>query len=382
MTVISPTAKSLQRSGIRELMDLAWRTPGCIRLEVGEPNFPTPAHIVEAAVGAFRSGRTNYAPNAGIPELREAIATKIRTSNHFEATVDQVTVTVGAVQGLFCTLLALTEPGDRILLPNPGWPNYSMMAHILHLGQDYYVLRPKNDFLPDLDELEAAVTPRTRAIIINSPSNPLGTIISAELLEGVCKFAERHRLWVVSDEAYEHVLFESGFVSPASLGGANHVVSVYTFSKSYAMTGWRVGYVVAPKSLSPIIQKLQEPQVSCVNTPSQVAAAAALSGPQDIVADMMATYLRRRNALNRLLDEREIGHVKPAGAFYTWLSLGDIELTSREFATRLLLERGVAVAPGDAFGRSGEGWIRLSLAAADEALLEGATRLADFLTEL
>jgi aspartate/methionine/tyrosine aminotransferase len=363
-------------------MDLAWKIPGCIRLEVGEPNFPTPAHIVEAAIEALRSGRTKYAPNTGISELREAITTKVHTSNHFEATVDQVTVTAGAVQGLFCTLLALVEPGDRVLLPDPGWPNYSMMAHLLHLGQDYYVLRAENEFLPDLDELERAVTPRTRAIIINSPSNPLGTIIPAEILRGICEFAARHDLYVISDEAYEHVIFEPGFVSPAALGDANRVVSIYSFSKSYAMTGWRVGYVVAPKILSPIIQKLQEPQVSCVNTPSQVAATAALQGPQDVVAEMTATYLHRRNALAKVLAEHEIKHVRPAGAFYAWVSLGDIESPTREFSRRLLLERGVAVAPGDAFGPSGEGWIRLSLATDGKLILEGAARLADFLTEL
>jgi len=379
--VTSPTAESMQRSGIRELMDLAWKTPGCIRLEVGEPNFPTPAHIVEAAIEALRSGRTKYVPNAGIPELREAIATKIRTSNHFEATVDQVTVTVGAVQGLFCTLLALTEPGDRVLLPDPGWPNYSMMAHILHLEKDYYVLRPENGFLPELDELEAAVTPRTRAIIVNSPSNPLGTILSADPLREVCEFAQRHQLYVISDEAYEHVLFEPGFVSPGALNASDRVVSVFTLSKSYAMTGWRVGYVVAPKTLSPIIQRLQEPQISCVTTPCQVAAVAALNGPQDVVADMMATYRRRRDALGKVLVERGISYVRPAGTFYTWVSLGGANLSAREFVMRLLAERGVAVAPGDAFGPSGEGWVRLSLAADDDSILEGATRLADFLAE-
>ena len=363
------------------MMDLAWQTPGCIRLEVGEPNFPTPAHIVEAAIEALRSGRTKYVPNAGIIELREAIATKIHSSNHFEATVDQVTVTVGAVQGLFSTLLALAEPGDRILLPDPGWPNYSMMAHLLHLGQDYYVLRAQNEFLPDPDELERAITPRTRAIIVNSPSNPLGTIIPADILRRICELAARHDLCVISDEAYEHIVFEAGFESSAALDDVSCVVSIFTFSKSYAMTGWRVGYVVAPKLLSPIIQKLQEPQISCVNAPAQFAATAALQGPQDVVADMRATYLSRRNALTKVLDEHEIKHVQPAGAFYTWVSLGDIPLASGEFARRLLLERGVAVAPGDAFGPSGEGWVRLSLAADSELILEGAGRLADFLKQ-
>jgi aspartate/methionine/tyrosine aminotransferase len=256
-----------------------------------------------------------------------------------------------------------------------------MMAHILHLEKDYYVLRPENGFLPELDELEAAVTPRTRAIIVNSPSNPLGTILSADPLREVCEFAQRHQLYVISDEAYEHVLFEPGFVSPGALNASDRVVSVFTLSKSYAMTGWRVGYVVAPKTLSPIIQRLQEPQISCVTTPCQVAAVAALNGPQDVVADMMATYRRRRDALGKVLVERGISYVRPAGTFYTWVSLGGANLSAREFVMRLLAERGVAVAPGDAFGPSGEGWVRLSLAADDDSILEGATRLADFLAE-
>jgi aspartate/methionine/tyrosine aminotransferase len=209
----------------------------------------------------------------------------------------------------------------------------------------------------------------------------LGTIIPGEILRGICELAARHNLYVISDEAYEAVTFEPGFVSAAALGDSSRVVSVYTFSKSYAMTGWRVGYVVAPETLSPIIQKLQEAQISCVNMVSQVAATAALQGSQDVVAEMMATYTRRRDALGKVLADHEIRYVRPAGAFYTWVALDDIELPTREFSRRFLIERGVAVAPGDAFGSSGEGWIRLSLAAEEELILEGAARLSEFLNQ-
>jgi aspartate aminotransferase len=377
--MIAPTAVGMPRSGIREVMDLASQTPGCIRLDVGEPSFPTPEHIVEAGVKALRDGLTKYAPNAGLPKLREEITHKVRSFNRFEAKVDQVVVTVGAVQGLYSSLLALTEPGDRVLLPDPGWPNYAMMAHLLHLGQDHYVLRREHDFVPNVADLERAVTPRTRAIMINSPSNPLGTIVPAENLLQISDFADRHDLYVISDEAYEGITYKPGFASIAAVGNPDRVISVFTFSKNYAMTGWRVGYVVAPDLLSPVLAKLQEPLVSCVNTPAQVAATAALTGPQDVVAQMADIYRRRRDALISLLTQHGIEHVRPNGAFYTWVSLGDRQQTARDLSRELLTERGVAIAPGTAFGPSGEGWVRLSLANDDELLLEGAERLIAFL---
>jgi aspartate/methionine/tyrosine aminotransferase len=369
----------MPRSGIREVMDRSRTLVGCIHLEVGEPSFPTPSHVVEAAVQALREGATKYAPNAGLAVLRESIVDKVRARNAIEANVDQVIVTVGGVQGLYSALQSVTEPGDHVLLPDPGWPNYMMIAHLLHLQQDRYQLRRENGFLPTVEDLEARVTPRTRAIVLNTPSNPLGTILPAPLLKDVCEFAGRHDLYVVSDEVYDELTFEPGFASAAAAGDPDRIITCFSFSKTYAMTGWRVGYLVAPVPLAPVLQKLQEPLVSCVNTAAQVAADAALRGPQNAVATMVAAYRHRRDALVDALGSSGVEHWRPSGAFYTWARLTGYRGTAVEFALRLLEEQNVAVAPGTAFGPSGEGWIRLSLATDEALLLEGAARIVALL---
>jgi aspartate/methionine/tyrosine aminotransferase len=371
----------MPRSGIREIMDLAWATPDCIHLEVGEPSFATPPHIVEAAARAARDGWTKYVPNAGLPALREAIAGKVRRQNGVTADPEQVVVTAGGVQALYAAMLAVTEPGDHVLLPDPGWPNFAMIAHLLHLSPDFYPLREGHRFLPSVEDLERAVTPQTRLIVLNSPSNPLGSVIPAPLVREIAAFAERHGLWVVSDECYDAIALEPGISSMAAVGDADRVLSCFSFSKTYAMTGWRVGYVVAPAGIAPVLRKLQEPLVACVNAPAQMAALAALTGPQNVVDEMVGVYRQRRDSLKTLLEQEGIGLLPPAGAFYTWVSLDGYPGPAREFASRLLTEKHVAVVPGTAFGAEGEGWVRLSLATDTDLLLEGARRLASLLRE-
>ena len=256
-----------------------------------------------------------------------------------------------------------------------------MMTHLLHLDARLYPLRREERFVPVIDDLEALVTPRTRAIIVNSPSNPVGSIIGADRLAAIGDFARRHSLVVVSDEAYEQITFEPGFVSTASVTDPGRVISCFTFSKSYAMTGWRIGYLVAPPELAPITRKLQEPLISCVSAPTQMAALAALRGPQTVIEEMVTAYRRRRDAVIARLDRHSIEHAHPQGAFYAWVRIAGFTADAREFALRLLVEREVAVAPGSAFGPSGEGWIRLSLATAESQLLEGVDRLIDFMTK-
>jgi len=375
----APTAAGMPRSGIREIMDLAWGTPGCIHLEVGEPSFPTPAHVVEAAAKAARDGWTKYVPNAGLPALREAVAAKLHRCNGVNVPAEQVVVTAGGVQALYAAMLAVSEPGDQVLLPDPGWPNFGMIAHLLHLEPVHYSLQAEHAFLPSVEDLERAVTPQTRLIVVNSPSNPLGSVIPAPLLEEILRFAERHNLWVLSDECYDAITLEPGFTSAAAVGDPERVLSCYSFSKSYAMTGWRVGYVAAPAAVAPVLQKLQEPVIACVNAPAQMAALAALTGPQDVVAEMVATYRQRRDLLQSLLESEGMTMLRPAGAFYAWVSLGGDARPALEFSRQLLTDRQVAVAPGTAFGPQGEGWLRLSLAAETDLLLEGTRRLAGLL---
>src|SRR5215216_6913496 len=207
----SSIASSMPVSRIREIMELAWGDPEAIHLEVGEPNFPTPEHVVEAAYEAARAGRTRYAPNAGLPELREALADKVTRRNSYEARPDQVVVTQGGIQALYLVLLALLEPGDEVLLPDPAWPNFRMIAHLLGARAVLYPLVARGDFLPRLEDLERLVTPRTRAILVNSPSNPLGTVVPRELLQMLLAFARQRGLWFISDEVYDEVVFDDVF---------------------------------------------------------------------------------------------------------------------------------------------------------------------------
>jgi aspartate/methionine/tyrosine aminotransferase len=378
-TGVSARATGLPVQAIREVMELAWRRPGAIHLEVGEPGFPTPPHIVEAAARAARDGHTKYTPNAGIVPLREALAEKVARVNGYAATPDQIVVGAGGVQILHNVLLALTDPGDEILLPDPAWPDFVQMAHLLGTPPRYYHQTPETGFLPTVGELEELVTPRTRVLVVNSPSNPLGAVVPAEEASELVAFAERRGLWLVSDECYDQIAFDGTFASPMAVAPSPRIISAYSFSKVYAMTGWRVGYCVAPPEVAATLTRLQEPVVSCVNAPAQMAALAALTGPQEIVGEMRDAYRERRDAAVALLDAAGVPVLRPAGAFYLWVDVSASGRDSREFAFSLIAERGVAVAPGTAFGAAGQGFVRLSMASEKDVLLEGARRLIDHL---
>ena len=372
----SSIASSMPVSRIREIMELAWADPEAIHLEVGEPDFPTPEHVVEAAHKAALAGRTRYAPNAGLPELREALADKVTRRNAYEVRPEQVVVTQGGIQALYLVLRALLEPGDEVLLPDPAWPNYRMIAHLLGARVLSYPLVAEGGFLPRLEDLERLATPRTRAILVNSPSNPLGTVVSRELMEGLLDFARERGLWFISDEVYDEVVYDDVFVSAGSLAEPrDRLVSIYSFSKVYAMTGWRVGYLVAPPDLAKLLTGMQEPIISCVNTPAQMAALAAVTGPQDVVREMSEAYRARRDELLGVLDRGELPSSRPLGAFYVWTDVSEADVPSMEFARSLIEREHVAVAPGSAFGELGEGYVRLSLASSREDLLEGTSRL-------
>ena len=375
----SSIASSMPVSRIREIMELAWEDPQVIHLEVGEPDFPTPSHIVDAAHEAARMGLTRYAPNAGLPELREALAEKVTRRNGYEARSEQVVVTQGGIQALYLSLRALLEPGDEVLLPDPAWPNYRMIAHLLGARVLSYPLVAEGGFLPRLEDLERLVTPRTRAILVNSPSNPLGTVVSRRLMEELLAFARGRGLWLISDEVYDEVVFDDVFVSAGSLAEpGDRLVAIYSFSKVYAMTGWRVGYLVAPPDLAKILTGMQEPIISCVNTPAQMAALAAVTGPQNIVREMSEAYRARRDELLGVLDRDGLPSSRPSGAFYVWTDVSEAGVPSMDFARCLIEREHVAVAPGSAFGELGEGYVRLSLASSREDLLEGTSRLVRF----
>lgn len=373
---VNPAAAAMPASGIREIMNAAWARADVIHLEVGQPDFPTPPHIIEAAHRAMLAGHTGYTPTAGIPALRAALAGKISARNGFSVLPDQVVLGNGGDQALHASLAAMTRPGDGILLPDPAWPNFDMMATLLGLRAAHYPLTSAGGYVPEVAELERLVTPATRVLLLNSPSNPLGSVIGRERMAELLDFAAAHDLWVLSDECYDEIAFDEPVVSPSALDRDGRVASVYSFSKTYAMTGWRLGYVAAPPLLAEVLTKIQEPLVSCLNTPTQYAALAALESPPAVLGEMVGAYRRRRDAVTARLQELGMAAFRPAGAFYTWVDVSAAGLGAREFALQLLAEESVALAPGTAFGPGGEGHVRLSLAASDADLVEGVARLA------
>lgn len=367
----------MARSGIREVMDLAWSLDDpVIGLHVGEPSFEAPSHVVEAARHAYASGRTHYVPNAGVGPLREAIAEKVTRHNAVPTTADEVVVAAGGAQALHAALSLTVGAGDEVLIPDPGWPNFAMAIGLLQATPVRYSLRADRDFRPDPDELDSLVTERTKLIIVNSPSNPLGTVLGAGEVEALVRFAERHDLWLLSDECYDALTFDTEHVSPAVYDTDGRVLSAFSFSKTYAMTGVRVGYLRAPRDVAAEAAKLQEPMIACVNAAAQDAAYAALTGPQDAVATMRDTYHFRRDAALTELDRLGMTYRRPDGAFYLWVHVGDRDGgDTHAWAMDLLRRRGVAVADGPVFGPAGAGWVRVSLATDTTALTEGIRRM-------
>jgi aspartate/methionine/tyrosine aminotransferase len=372
VTPIAADLRATPHSGIRVIANLAAVTPGAIRLEVGQPDFRTPAHIVEAAKRALDEGWHGYTPTAGLPSLRERLSAKLRRVNGVSVPPEGIVCGVGGVGVISAAVAALVDPGDEVLVPDPGWPNYRLMVAAVHGRLVGYPCPRELGFLPDLDALESRITGRTRVLVVNSPNNPSGRVYGPEVLRGLVQLAERHGLWVISDECYDQIVFDG---SPAHPIDSDRVIRCYTFSKTYAMTGWRLGYAAPPPAVLDSMVKVVEGTASGATTIVQKAAEAALDGQQDCVGEMVSAYRRRRDLVVDLLREAGRLTVAPDGAFYV---LADVGRDSMAFAKALLSERGVAVAPGSAFGEEAATCVRISLASSDEDLREGVGRLCEF----
>ncbi len=381
---LSTPLRAAHHSGIREISGLAASTPGAIRLEVGQPDHRTPPHIVEAAKRALDEGWHGYTPTAGLSSLRERLAEKLRRVNDVVVPLEQVVCGAGGSGAISAAVLSLCEPGDEVLLPDPSWPNYRLLLAVSHATPLRYPCPPELGFLPDLDRLESLVGPRTRILLVNSPNNPTGQVYPAGVLRRLGEIADRHDLWVVSDECYDQVVLAGPAVAPGMRHHADpeRVISCYSLSKTYAMTGWRLGYAVGAPEVADTMVKTIEGTTSCVSTISQKAAEAALDGPQDCVAEMVASYRRRRDMVVEVLSEARLLTIVPQGAFYIMADTSATGLGSRELAMRLLSERRVAVAPGSAFGDVADGAVRISLASSDQDLREGVGRLCELAAEL
>ena len=377
----SHRARDLRRSTIRVLFDAADQNPDAIRLEVGEPSFTTPQHIIDAASSAAAAGYTRYGPNGGLTSLRELLVEKIQKVNGFKAAFDQVVVTPGAMNGLYSIYAALLNPGDEVLLPTPGFPNMDETVRLLGGQPVFYELERHDGYLPDPDRIASLVTPRTKALFLNTPNNPTGAVIPPERIEAILSVTSERGVWVISDEVYDQLILDDGlpYLSPGSVDTSMPIISVYSFSKVYSMTGWRVGYVVAPPALAQILRTLQEPQVSCPSTISQKAAEAALTGPREPIEAMRSAYVENRDSAWTRLLELGLEGFRTQGTFYMLIDIAKSGLAPLDFSLRLLEEGGVAVAPGEVFGPGGNEVVRISLANDRENIELGLDALSSFI---
>lgn len=367
---------NLPTSGIREILNHALSRPGTIRLETGEPNFPPPAHILEAYVRASESGHNRYTATEGILALREALTEKCWIINHVQHEPANILITPGGISGLFLAFIGTAAAGDEVLVPDPGWPDYLGGMVSLGIRPVPYPLHAP-DYWPSLAQLSQLLTPRTKAIVINSPGNPIGRIYPERVMKALASWAEEHDLWIISDEVYDQIVFENKAAS-AARWAPERTLSVYSFSKTYAMTGWRLGYLAGPESAIASLTRVAMGAWSSVSEPLQYAGLAALQGPQTAVETMRRTYQERRDLARSVLAQWDIPASEPDGAFYLMADVRAAGLPSRQFALTLLDEESVAVAPGSAFGRMAEGWVRISLASSETDLTEGLSRLGQF----
>ncbi|MFK4296894.1 aspartate aminotransferase [Arthrobacter sp. GAS37] len=367
---------------IREITEAAWSTPGAIVLSIGEPGFALPRHILDAGIACLDRDETNYTPNAGIPALREAFADRFRAHNKVDVGAERVYVVDGAQQGLHFAMSLLLSPGDEILIPNPGYPTFAMTSHLLHAVPVRYPLYPEHEFQPRIEDIEGLITPRTKVLVLNSPSNPLGAVICEETTRQLVELAVKHDLWIISDECYEAFTFDVPHTSPArfdsTVPGEARVFTSLTLSKTYGLTGLRIGALVCPPGLERRMNNVMEAIVSCVASPSQYAAVAALTGPQDYVDTAREHYRSNRDAASAVLAEKGIPFLGAQGAFYLWADVSHVSGGNvRTWVRRFLRDSGVAVAPGTAFGSIGEGWIRIALCGDQQQLLDGVGRLPE-----
>ncbi len=350
-----------------------------VHLEVGEPDFATPENIVGAGIRALKDGKTKYTPSAGIPELREAIAAYVSKMRGVQVSADQVVVTPGAKPIMFFTILALVEPGDEVLYPAPGFPIYESMINYCGGTPVPYLLREENDFRFDPDEFRAKANSKTKLIILNSPHNPTGGVLEKSDLQAVAEVAQKYNITVFTDEIYSRVLYDGSFSSLLNIPGmAERTIVLDGFSKTFSMTGWRLGWGVMPASLAPHIARLQTNSNSCVAGFVQYAGIEALTGPQDSVTKMVKAFQERRDTIVGGLNAIPgFGCQKPRGAFYAFPNITGTGWGSRKLADYLLNEAGVACLSGTAFGAAGEGYLRFSYANSLANIKKALTRIRD-----
>jgi aminotransferase len=379
MSRLSHRVASIKPSGIRRMLDCSAGMKNLVHLEQGEPDFTTPDHIVDAAVKAAQNGFTHYTDVDGTIELRQAVAEKLRKENAIDVDPKtEVTITSGSQEAMLVTALGFLNPGDEALILDPYYPAYFEDTYIAEATPVTVPLDEDRNYRVEVEALEERITEKTRLIWMCNPCNPSGHVFLKKDLENIAVVAQKHDLLVFADEIYEKLVYDSAkHVSIGSVKGMeDRTITVNGFSKAYAMTGWRIGYVVAKKRLSDTLRKLHYYAVLCPNAISQKAAVAALTGPQDCVQEMLREYGRRRRLVIDELNLIESApYVVPRGAFYVFPNFSAFEKSDETLAQRLLMEAGVVTVPGSSFGKSGEGHLRLSYSISYEQIKEGMERL-------
>ena len=376
---ISTRAQSVPSSGIRKMFEIAKDYDNVINLCIGEPGFKTPQNIVDAGKAILDKGYIKYTSTKGIDELREVIAVKLKKDNNIEADPEtEILITPGAGESLAISLLALINQGDEIILPNPHWPNY--LGHIAISGGTAVQVDTfeEDNFSIKAQAIEDGISDKTKVILLNSPSNPTGAIIPKEELIKIGKLAKKHDIMIISDEPYEKLTYDglSNFSLASLEEFKDHVITVNSFSKTYAMTGWRIGYAQGPAKVIKAMTKLQENLSTCVNYISQNAAVEAMSGPQDAITEMAEEYRKRRDLLvNGLNELKGVSCIMPQGTFFAFANIKELNMSSQEVAETLVKEVQVVTTPGNAFGSAGEGYLRFSFASSEEDIIEALNRL-------
>ncbi|MFS0646277.1 pyridoxal phosphate-dependent aminotransferase [Siminovitchia sp. 179-K 8D1 HS] len=380
MISLSNVAKNYPASAIRRMFELANQYEDIIKLTVGEPNFETPDHIKIAAKNGIDENLTHYVSNAGTDELRQAVAKKYTVEFGTEYTSDQVMVAFGGMEAIMLALVATINPGDEVLIADPSYPNY--LGQIFMLGGKAVPVPvyEENAFKLKAEDVEKAITSKTKAIILNSPSNPLGAVLEEKDIKQLAEVVLKHNLIVISDEVYEKIIYDDKVhFSIAQIPDVkDNVLIINSLSKTYAMTGWRVGFVIGNEKIISVMPKIQEGMASCVPPFIQKAAVEAINGSQLIVKEMLEHYKRRREILITGLNEIPgFSCIHTEGSFYAFPNIKEFKKPSEDFAIELLTEAGVAVTPGSAFGNMGEGYLRFSFANSDENLIEAVRRIRE-----
>ncbi|HIP88166.1 MAG TPA: aminotransferase class I/II-fold pyridoxal phosphate-dependent enzyme [Anaerolineales bacterium] len=377
---VSQRIASVPPSGIRRFFDIAATMENVISLGIGEPDFTTPEPIVQAGIEALKRGETHYTSNSGLMELRRAIAEHLdRLYGQTYNPASEILITVGVSEALYLACAAVLDPGDEVIIPEPCFVSYAPEVTFAGGVPVMVPTRAEDDWQVTAEAIEAAVTERTKAILLGYPNNPTGAVMSRERLNEIAAVVKRHDLLVISDELYDRLVYDAEHVCFPSLPGMySRTILLMGFSKAYAMTGWRIGYAAAPAEILGMMRKVHQYTIMCAPTIAQYAALAALREGEPYVQEMRAEYDRRRRLIVSGLNEIGLTCTEPQGAFYAFPSIAVAGMDENEFAERLLQEEHVAVVPGSAFGEAGKGYVRCSYATADEKIEEALERMYRF----